>query len=101
MSGVRVSPRSPAVLHVVKFKRRAHERSRSCLEVAWVNGYTALLEERSRSMSQIQKTWFADIRRNFVLMLTAMWHSVTVPAAVSAARTTAILPGLSREATRQ
>jgi hypothetical protein len=52
-------------------------------------------------MSQIQKTWFADIRRNFVLMLTAMWHSVTVPAAVSAARTTAILPGLSREATRQ
>jgi len=52
-------------------------------------------------MSQIQKTWFADIRRNLVLMLTAMQHSVTVSATVSAARTKATLPGLSREVTRQ
>lgn len=35
MSGGRVSPRSPAVSHVVKLK---HERSRSCLEVARLNG---------------------------------------------------------------
>jgi hypothetical protein len=46
-------------------------------------------------MLQIQKTWFAEIRRNSVLMLMAMQHSVTAPAAVSASRTKAILPGLS------
>jgi hypothetical protein len=66
MSGGRVSPRSPAVSHVVelvKSKRRAHERSLSCPEVAWFNG----LLEVSRSMSQIQKTWFENIRRNLVL----------------------------------
>jgi hypothetical protein len=38
MNRGRVSPQSPAVSHVVKFKRRAHERSRSCLEVALLNG---------------------------------------------------------------
>ncbi len=48
-------------------------------------------------MSQIRKTWFADIPRD----VDGNAALVTVLTAVSAARTKAIPPGLSREVTRQ
>jgi hypothetical protein len=54
-------------------------------------------------MSQIQKAWFADIHRNLVLSIDVDGNVAlsTVLAAVSAARTKGILPGLDKQATRQ
>jgi hypothetical protein len=54
-------------------------------------------------MSQIQKAWFADVRRNLVLSIDVDGNVAlsTVLAAVSTARTKAILLGLSKQVTRQ